>query len=269
MSRPLLENLPEIATRVGEATRLLLFLDYDGTLTPIVARPDGAQLTPETRETLDSLARSEDIFPAIISGRALGDVRARVQIPHLIYAGNHGLEICGRGLRFVEPTASAQREELQRLCGTLVTRLAHIPGAEVENKGLTASVHFRRAAPGAEGKVFAIAEAEISRWHNNFLLRTGKKTCEIRPRVDWHKGSAVHWIIARLGQESALSTYIGDDVTDEDAFAALPEGITVKVGDFAKTAAAFHLASPAEVGKFLHWLQTFLKESSRWGGKRR
>jgi trehalose-phosphatase len=269
MSRPLLENLSEIATRVGEATRLLLFLDYDGTLAPIVARPDATQLTPETRETLDSLARRENIFPAIISGRALGDVRERVQIPGLIYAGNHGLEICGQGLHFVEPTTAARREELQRLCGILVTRLAHISGAEVENKGLTASVHFRRAEPAAEGKIFAIAEAEISRWNNNFLLRTGKKTYEIRPRVDWHKGSAVHWIIARLGQESALSTYIGDDVTDEDAFAALPEGITVKVGDFVKTAAAFHLASPADVGKFLNWLQTFLRESPRWSGKQR
>lgn len=255
MSRPLLENLAEIEPRIRAAGSLLLFLDYDGTLTPIVERPELAVLAPPVREVLGALARSPGIKVAIVSGRSLADVRAKIRLPDLIYAGNHGLEIEGPGLSFQLPEAASLRDELRTICGVLGKRLAHIAGIEVENKGLTASVHFRRAAPAAEPEILAIVEATLTPARGRFLFRPGKKVFEIRPKVDWHKGAAVLWIAERVGAGSPLAVYLGDDTTDEDAFRALQTGVTVKVGDPIRTAAAYHVAGSDGVSRFLRWLR--------------
>ncbi len=255
MSRPLLENLAEIEPRIRAAGSLLLFLDYDGTLTPIVERPELAVLAPPVREVLGALARSPGIRVAIVSGRSLADVRAKIGLPGLIYAGNHGLEIEGPGLSFQLPEAAVLRDELRTLCALLSDRLTRMTGVEVENKGLTASVHFRRSAPDPEPEILDVVEATLTPAPGRFLLRPGKKVFEIRPRVNWHKGAAVLWIAERARHGSSLAIYIGDDATDEDAFLALRNGITIKVGDFARTAAAFHVPDSGAVQGVLHWLR--------------
>ena len=152
-----------------------------------------------------------------------------------------------------------------RICAVLSTRLAHIQGVEVENKGLTSSIHFRRAVPGAEPEVLQIVRETIPAEDRRFVLRSGKKTVELRPRVDWHKGKAVFWIARELAAEAALPVYIGDDVTDEDAFSALPEGVTVKVGESEATSGLYHVASPPEVGKFLVWLDGIARSGGLHG----
>jgi trehalose 6-phosphate phosphatase len=252
MTTALFENLQEVRDRL-EGRRLLLFLDFDGTLTPIVERSCLAQLAPETRELLDSLSRTERLSLAVISGRALADVQARVGIPTLIYAGNHGLEIGGVGFHFIEPIAAARRDELLWLSDGLAAELRDTPGVEVEFKGLTSTVHFRRTPANQASRIPGIVKAAIRGREGLFVLSPGKKSVEIRPRVNWHKGRAAAWICAKLNN-GALPIYIGDDVTDEDAFLALSEGITVKVGEGTDTAARYHLASPDQVAEFLHWL---------------
>ncbi|HXB73145.1 MAG TPA: trehalose-phosphatase [Candidatus Acidoferrales bacterium] len=256
MSRPLLpDGLAEVWEQVRDAGRLSLFLDFDGTVTPIVANAGDAQLEPGMKAVLESLAGRDDTLLAFISGRAVDDLQQRVGIPNVVYAGNHGLEISGRGLNFVEPSALAKRELLKRLVDGLNGSLRHIRGAWVEDKALTASVHYRQAAAREERAVANIVHAALAHCSAVFQLNAGKKVFEIVPRTKWHKGAAVCWINARLAGPGAASIYIGDDRTDEDAFVQLPGEITIRVGDAEQdTAARYHVGDPGQVGVFLAWL---------------
>ncbi len=254
MSRPLLENLSEISERLDAAPHVLLFTDFDGTLTPIAEHPNLAHLSAETKTLLQQLSRQSKITLAVISGRALADIQTRVGIEELIFAGNHGLEICGPGFHFIDPEAAAQREGLQQLAEKLSARMQAISGAYVENKGLTVSIHFRQVADRQMDQVVRVVRAAVTPRHRQWQLVVGKMVYEIKPRVDWHKGAALHWIKDRIGKSKAQMIYLGDDFTDEDAFAALPDGITVKVGHAEETLAKFHVANPVEVQQFLFWL---------------
>lgn len=255
MSQPLCENLTEISKRIRTASHVFLFLDFDGTLTPIVERPEMARLSSEMKDMLIRLSRRDHLTVAVISGRALDDIEKLVGIDHLIYAGNHGMQINGRGLHFVEPTAVSRRADLQRLTEDLTARLRHLDGVEVENKGLTTSIHFRRAAAGDWNKIEQIVRIAVAAENSRFLLTTGKMVYEIRPGVNTNKGSAIRWIREQLAKRNALSICLGDDVTDEDAFTAMPESITIKVGNAEATAARYYIASPHEVREFLVWFE--------------
>jgi trehalose-phosphatase len=254
MSRPLLENFSEISERIDAAPHILLFADFDGTLTPIAEHPNLAHLSAETKALLEQLSRQSKITLAVICGRALADVQARVGIEGLVYAGNHGLEICGPGFYFIDPEAAAQRESLRQLSEKMSARMQAVAGAYVENKGLTISIHFRQVADRQVDEVVRVVRAAVTPRHRQWQLAIGKMVYEIKPRVDWHKGAALHWIKDRVGKPKALAIYLGDDFTDEDAFAALPDGITVKVGHAEETLAKFHVANPAEAQQFLRWL---------------
>ena len=148
-TEPLWEHLPEIASALRAAPEILLFLDFDGTLAPIVEDPSLASMPAATHQALARLASDPRFSLAIISGRALSDLRLRVDLENLIYAGNHGLEISGNGVEFIEPTAAQHLKALGELSRHLRARLHDIPGVEVENKILSASVHFRRAPAGS------------------------------------------------------------------------------------------------------------------------
>ena len=250
----LLECLAEIRERVAAARRLLVLLDYDGTLATIAPKPELARLEPGMRGALLALSRRRDVRLAIISGRSLEDIRGRVGLPELIYAGCHGLQISGPRAGFVEPKALGRRPALKRLASQLAAALKHAGGVEVEDKGLAVAVHFRRAAAAAEREATIAIGSLMARAGEGFRLGGGKKIWEILPDVDWDKGRAARWILDHAGGEAALPVCIGDDLTDEDAFAALPEGITVRVGGRSPTLARYSLAGPAEVETFLGWL---------------
>src|SRR5260370_1731786 len=148
MSQPLFDRLPEIAAKVEAAGDLLVFLDFDGTLAPVVNDPAMAFIPPQTLRALKSLAAIEKVSLAIISGRALPDLKARVGMPNLIYAGNHGLEISGPGMYFIQPDAAKRVQALGELLRDLQSRLEPIPGVQVANKVLSASVHYPRSPTG-------------------------------------------------------------------------------------------------------------------------
>jgi trehalose 6-phosphate phosphatase len=253
MIQPLFDHLSGIAATVAAARHLLLFLDFDGTLSPIVEEPERAQLPLDTRNTLRTLASREGVSLAIISGRPIYDLRERVGLKNLIYAGNHGLEISGPGMHFIEPAAAQRIKALGELSRHLRTRLRHIPGAGVEYKVLSASVHFRKAPPDREEEIGERVQTAVGSLGNLFEVTMGLKVFEIRPKVNWNKGMAVRWI-KQATTPDALPIYIGDDTTDEDAFAALPEGITISAGRAEKTSARYSLAGPDAVQRFLVWL---------------
>jgi trehalose-phosphatase len=262
MSKPLFDAIHEVEERILNTTHVLLCLDYDGTLTHFVPNPPDASLSTQMERILVSIAEHGHASLAIISGRQRADLQGRVSIPGVIYAGNHGLEISGPGYLFVEPAAAENATAVHELAEQLSAKLTSIPDVFVENKGLTISVHYRNVPPGDWDEVRRLLHATLASLKHPFVLNVGDKVFEIRPRVYWNKGSAVAWIQEKLGKTEVLTIYVGDDVTDEDAFTALPDGITVKVGDASNTAARYSLDGPQEVRKFLEWVDSELEHKA-------
>lgn len=260
MSRLLFDALAEIGDRLATAAHVLLCLDFDGTLTPFVEDPSRVFLAEDTRRVLRALSQVESVVPVVFSGRALADLKARVDLPGVICVGNHGLEISGPGLYFIEPGAAMFRPSLEELSAQLTSQLRAVPGAAVEEKGLTLSVHYRQVARGRWDEVCRLVHAALANASHPFLLTAGSMVYEIRPRVYWTKASAVTWLQQRLGEDDLLTIYLGDDFTDEEAFAAIHDGVTIKVGEAPVTAAMFHLDEPAEVHAFLEWLFQRVRE---------
>jgi trehalose-phosphatase len=254
--------MQEVAQRIERSPHLLLALDYDGTLTPIVDDPGRALLSAPMRELIQAMARRHDVDVALVSGRSLRDLQELVGIADIIYAGNHGMEIRGPAFSFIEPTAKAVARALHELGLELAKKLGHIHGVFVEDKGLTLSIHHRRVAPVDAEEVWHTVLRAVEPMSDCFHVTHGAKVYEVRPLVRWNKGAAVAWIREKLGIADALVTYIGDDATDEDAFAVLgDDAVTIKVGDSAATTAAHYLLpSPAEVRGFLHWVHVLLQE---------
>ena len=246
-----LESFGEIAVRLA-GKRPSVFLDYDGTLTPIVARPDLAVLSEAMRNVLRELAARCSV--AVVSGRDLDDVRKLVRLDDIVYAGSHGFDIAGPGgLRIQHDEGAAFTAAVERATAELRPAVAPIDGALVEPKRFAVAVHYRQVAPGQVPAVEAAVDrvlAAVPELHKTH----GKMVFELRPRFDWDKGKAVLWLLSALHQDGAdtLPFYIGDDLTDEDAFRALADrGITIYVGHPEQTAAQYTLEDPDRVGTFL------------------
>lgn len=235
---------------------LLLLLDYDGTLTPIVARPELAVLSDEMREVLKQASKCYRV--GVISGRSLENVKDLVKISEVYYAGNHGFEISGPALELVKREAERAKPVISTICQEMTTRLKHISGAIVENKGLTASVHYRLVVDADLQELNRIFDEVIKPHLESGTIRVtrGKKVFEIRPNIDWDKGKAVLWMIDSL-KAKGPPIYVGDDRTDEDAFLALKKknGITILVTEEAKESnAKYFVKNVDEVKKFLEKL---------------
>lgn len=211
----------------------LLLLDYDGTLTPIVERPELAILSPGMRGLLKGVSRHYTL--GVISGRSLADVKELVGLEDIYYAGNHGFEISGPNVEMVKPDAERVRPTLVKLCEELRGKLDNIKGAIVEDKGSTVSVHYRLVAEEEFGHLKNIFEKAVGPHIDSGIVKVthGKKVFEIRPNVEWDKGKAVIWISGIVDPKGKLRPiYLGDDRTDEDAFSALKEkGITILVSN--------------------------------------
>jgi trehalose-phosphatase len=194
---------------------------------------------------------------AVISGRDLEDVRALVGVPEMVYAGSHGFDILGPDLRLELPEGVDALDDLERAAGALGERLADIPRARLERKRFAIAVHYRQVAEQDAPRVESAVEAVRGRFEG--LRRTGgKKVFELRPDIDWDKGRAVRWLLAELGLDGpdVLPVYIGDDLTDEDAFEALHgRGIGILVAERPQPSAAdYRLEDTDRVAELLRHL---------------
>jgi alpha,alpha-trehalase len=250
-----LEHVEEIA---GHSGRLAVFLDYDGTLTPIVSHPEQAWLADSMRQVLQQLTERASV--AILSGRDLDDVRRRVGIEEIVYAGSHGFDVAGpHGLRrqiateFL-PNLDAAENELHRA-------LDEIPGAQVERKLFSVAAHYRNGQENDLSRIQRVVNA-VTTQHHELRKIDGKKVYELLPDIDWNKGKAVIWLLEMFGLEGGTlhPIYIGDDTTDEDAFRALKQvGVGIVVSEKSQdTAASYSLKDPADVERFLRALTAYL-----------
>lgn len=236
---------------------MLVALDFDGTLSPIVPRPGDAALLAGVEGPLRRLAEREDTVVAVVSGRGLGDVRARVRLDGVYYAGNHGFEIEGPGLDRVHEAARAARPALEAAARALAGALAEEEGAEVEDKTWTLTIHYRRAErEGAEARVRSAVDRHGRR--DGLRVTEGKKVFEIRPDVEWDKGAATRFLLDVLAGGGELpAIFIGDDRTDEDAFAVVRDlggGIVVADEPPAETHALAWSRGPEEVAEVIREL---------------
>jgi alpha,alpha-trehalase len=254
-----LERMEEIERRL-RGRRPAVFLDYDGTLTPIVQRPEDARISKEMRQAVEALAARCPV--AIVSGRDLQDVRQLAGIEEIFYAGSHGFDIAGpAGRRMEFQQGTDYLPALERAEKALHERLDGIEGCQVERKKFAIAVHFRRVAGERVPEVEQAVEEVLGR--SEGLRRTGgKMILELRPDIDWDKGKALRWLLERLGldRDDVLPLYLGDDLTDEDALRELRgRGLGILVRDEERpTAATYALEDPEDVGNFLRRLAGLL-----------
>jgi trehalose 6-phosphate synthase/phosphatase len=239
--------------------RVVLMLDYDGTLAPLRPHPREAVLDPRMRSALEACAGHPDVDVAVISGRALDEIQEMVGVDGVVYAGNHGLEIEGVGSEpFRHDDLTHYQGRTNEIAALLKEVAAAAEGAWVEEKGATLTFHVRQAPEEQQEGLTARAREIVL--GAGFVARDAHRAVEARPPIPWDKGSAaLHILRALHGPEWPLQAkvlYAGDDNTDEDAFRALSGlGITIRVGSAdRKTAAVRHVPDPDALRVMLEWL---------------
>ena len=253
----------EVERKIRQAPLLFLLLDYDGTLTPIVARPELAVCPPGVKSLLEKLRDSSRSQVTIISGRALEDLKEKVGVSGITYVGNHGLEIENPAGVHRKKLSPQRQEELGRIGKDLEARLNRIPGIAFEDKGPILAVHHRNA-PRESGRLVQTAvEGALAGYPNRWQISTGKKVFEIRPQIEFDKGKTVRELLNRSSGTRPFPVYLGDDRSDEEAFVAIQgQGIPIFVGpEPASSAAPFFLRDPSEVLDFLGRCEKILRKS--------
>lgn len=263
---PLPSALTDFAmiSRQAGGKRLAVFLDYDGTLTPIVDTPDQAIMAEEMRQAVRELSRHCAV--GIISGRDLKDVRDKARLDTLVYAGSHGFDIAGpEGLQVENRVGEEFLPALDQAEHELTRKLDAVPGLLLERKKFAIAIHFRLVEPERVAEIEKVVK-EVAAGNPKLRQASGKKIFELQPRMEWHKGKALLFLLQtlKLDREEVLPFYIGDDVTDEDAFRTLKgRGITIMVQDRPQeTAADYTLKDPHEVRQFLLQLIPLARRSS-------
>jgi trehalose 6-phosphate phosphatase len=261
-----LRDSEQFAQRL-DSRRPAVFLDYDGTLTPIVDRPQDAVISDSMREAVRRLAERTTV--CVVSGRDRPIIDQWMGIDGLVVAGSHGFDIGGHRDGTVRHDAVTGIEDLlATVTHQLNAEVESIEGAVIEPKRFSVAVHYRLVAPAQRPSVTAAVDTLLAGYPDQLKVTPGKMVYEIQPKVDWDKGKAVQYLRRALGVEGEefVALYLGDDITDEDAFTALKEsgnapGIGVVVADLRDpeqadraTAADFVLESTAEVQQFLNAL---------------
>ncbi len=258
--------LNPLYTRTGKeifanSKETIFFLDYDGTLTPIVQHPRDAVVSAEMRDTVKKLAEECRVF--IVSGRFREDVQDLLGIKELLYAGSHGFDIKGEGLSMVHPKAEEVIPDVEKVLQQLDSRLKDIEGIFIEKKKFSVAIHYRMVD---EEKYLDRIEQEVENAlteAGSLRLMRGKKVFELLPDIEWDKGKAIRWILEAIdvGWKDANIIYIGDDVTDEFAFRMIrTRGAGILVSEEKRpSAASFYLRDPGEVRELF---EKFIKETA-------
>lgn len=252
----------ELTRTLGER-RPAVFLDYDGTLTPIVDRPVDAVISQSMRVAVRGLAQRCPV--CVVSGRDRRVVQELMGVDDLIVAGSHGFDIWSPTEGTLEHEAGGGFEELiARVTERVREEADSIEGSLVEPKKASVALHYRLVAEADRPRIAAIVDLVLAEHPGELKLTPGKMVYEIQPKLEWDKGKAVLYLLEALALDSddVVALYLGDDITDEDAFRALSgKGIGIFVGRADDpevggrgTSAAFVLDSIGEVERFLDTL---------------
>jgi trehalose 6-phosphate phosphatase len=243
--------------------RLAVFLDYDGTLTPIVDRPEDAIISDSMREAVRGLATRTTV--CVISGRDRPVVQELMGVDDLVVAGSHGFDIWSPEEGTLEHEGGAGFEDLlQEVTTRIRGEAGAIEGAMIEPKKASVAVHYRLVSESQRSTIKELVDALLAEHPDELKVTPGKMVYEIQPKLDWDKGKAVLYLLEALGldRDEFVALYLGDDITDEHAFEALSgTGIGIFVGDAddpevagRATAADFVLSSTQQVERFLDTL---------------
>lgn len=247
--RHLFHSWSQVVQRFDAKPTIALFLDFDGTLVPLQARPEDVWLDDATRRTLLRLVRSPRFRVWIVSGRRRADVRARVRVPGIRYLGLHGWE--GRAAGAI---TEESREAVACAKSWLASLLLSVPGVWLEDKGLTLAIHYQSVAEEGVRQARKFVQGVLDPFADTLQLIRGKKVWELAPCELGDKGVAVASELSAAGSQM-MPVFIGDDLMDEPAFSALACGITVRVGRPCRTHARYRLSSVQQVHQFLERLE--------------
>ncbi len=245
-ARSALRAWPEIAARLRSAERWALLLDFDGTLVKLRSRPENVRTPRRVKQILGRLARRPGLMVAIVSGRKVRDLRRIVGVAGVHYFGLHGAE----GETGRASLGKSKRAVVERAKRSARARLKGLTGIWIEDKGPGFAVHYRGAHPAAAEAARAALCELLAPWRDALYVLNGKKVWEVLPLENRGKGAAVKRVMK--GQPGGTcAVYVGDDSTDERAFEALRDQITVRVGERRGTKAHFYVRTPADVLRLL------------------
>jgi trehalose 6-phosphate phosphatase len=242
-----------LSRQVYIAQEIALFLDYDGTLTPIRKTPNKAIPAPGTISLLRKLIQLPHLTVFIVTGRSMEDIRQRIPLENMGFIANHGFHILRDGNEWKHPGAIQFKWKLQKLHTLLQNTLKPFQHAFIEDKQFTLSIHYRNVPSREKYPLKTTAAETIGAYDSTLLTTEGKEVLEVRPPLDWGKGRAVMKVL-KSSQHSphSLQIYIGDDETDEDAFHVLQSsGMTLHVGRISNTYAQYYMPNVGEVLRFL------------------
>ena len=242
----------KVDRKIRRAPRIVVFLDFDGTLVRLRRQPKDSFLRGPVREVLRRLVRHPKVTLCFISGRQLGDLQQRAHVDGAIYFGLHGWERSNG-----KPPDLPGTRNLRKAMDWVRQQIDSIPGIGLEDKGICFGVHYRTARKPAVEKARAIVKEALASLGPGYKLMSGKKIWEVYPTAMGNKGLAAKDLLKQVPGRK-LVIYAGDDTTDETAFALLRNGVTIRVGKFRETEANFFVRRPAEVLKFLKKLEETL-----------
>lgn len=252
------KNLDKITARLKDCPTKVLMLDFDGTLTPIIKSPSKVRLSKTMRNLLSKLSKKEGFYLAILSGRSFENLKKKVNLKNIIYAGNHGLEGEIFGKKYLFPVPGKISKTIGKIKKQLKPITSQFKGTLIEDKGLTLSFHYRLAIPHQIPEIKLLINQILKPYLGDRLISVilGKKVINITPNVNWNKGHFAEMIIKKItalaGKRPAVIA-IGDDTTDEDVFKMLKKGVTIRVGKNHKSDAKYSLKNTKEVFTFLKW----------------
>lgn len=250
----LLTHWPRVATQIRASRRVVLFLDFDGTLVNIAPLPHQVSVKPSARRILKRLARHPRVTVVVISGRRRHELVRFIGLRGVRYHGLYGWERTGRC-----PLPRSTRRALRNAERKLAARLCAIPGVWIEDKRFSLSVHLLGAAPRRQQKARRDLRALLRPFHGSLRVIENLRDVEIVPRCIPGKGSAVAAFLAQLAPGGILPIYFGDDLSDESAFQAIGDGVSVRVGTLRRpTRARYSLRDPAAVASALAKLEAAL-----------
>lgn len=251
-SRHLFDRWPEVAQRLHAAKHIALLLDLDGTIVPIQPRPEMVRLGLTTRRLIGRLAKHSKLTVCIVSGRRLADLRRRAKVPRVRYVGLHGWEWDNK------TSVPSKNEILEQTKHLLREELGSLVGIRLEDKGISFAVHYRSATARVARRAGVLLRETLKPFGTYLRVLEGKKVWEVLPPEVGGKGRAARRLLAELPR-GTLPIHVGDDTTDEAAFAELRRGITVRVGGHYGSKARFYLRNPKEAIVFLRRLEAEIK----------